>query len=184
MSVLTQIQAKLNVPKNLKNNFGGGIKFKNNTPELFEYVKKHFKYNSDGTLTRTDRKNSNGSIDKYGYLIIKVKTAQMKAHRIVWLLHNGSLPTYPITLDHINGNKLDNRIENLRLSNQKMQTLNIKRKPNKDTGEVGIHLTKMKGLKAIYTYREGGKTRRFRTLEEAVKARKEYIDECFSRDTK
>lgn len=72
------------------------------------YIKKHFKYDN-GTLIRDDRKNSNGSLDKDGYLIIKVKGKQFKAHRIVWLLHYGKFPLYEI--DHINRNKLDNRIE-------------------------------------------------------------------------
>ena len=48
-----------------------------------KYIRKHFTYNPDtGIITRNDRSNSNGSYDKDGYLIIKVKTRQIKAHRI------------------------------------------------------------------------------------------------------
>lgn len=130
------------------------------------YILEHFLYDN-GTIIRTDRKNSNGSLDKYGYLIIKVKGKQFKAHRIAWLLNYGEFPRGEI--DHINRIKTDNRIENLRLSNRIEQILNRDVKPNEETGVIGIykdHVTK--GLKKKYSFHFQGKTYRFRTLEEAV----------------
>lgn len=47
-----------------------------------------------------------------GYRRIKFKQKSYFAHRVVWLLHYGEWPKD--TLDHINGIKTDNRIENLR----------------------------------------------------------------------
>lgn len=135
---------------------------------LVDYIKKHFKYNN-GNLTRDDRKNSNGSLDKDGYLIIKVKGKQFKAHRIVWLLKKGCFPK--AELDHINRNKLDNRIENLRESNRKEQNNNKEQIPNKDTGCVGIHITK--GCKKKFTVKFNNITKRFYTLEEAKEWRLE-----------
>ncbi len=152
--------------------------------ELKDYILKHFHYNDDGSITRDDRKNSNGSFDKDGYLIIKVKGKQFKAHRIVWLLNYGEFPLYE--LDHINKIKTDNRIENLRESSRFEQCNNISRQPNKETGAIGIYKDKTKGLLKRFAFNHMGKTYRFQTLDEAVKAKEKLkndykIDEHTSR---
>jgi len=36
----------------------------------------------------------------------------LKVHRLIWFIHYGELPNF--TIDHINGNRSDNRIVNLR----------------------------------------------------------------------
>ncbi len=131
-----------------------------------KYILEHFTYDN-GKITRNDRKNSDGSIDKDGYLIIKVKGKQFKAHRIAWLLNYGAFPKNEI--DHINRNKLDNRIENLRLADRTMQNNNKDLKPNKLTGVVGIYIDKTNGLKKKYTFKHNNKTYRYYTLGEAIK---------------
>ena len=139
------------------------------TEEIKKYILDNFQYHEDGTITRTDRKNSNGSIDKDGYLILKVKTKQFKAHRIAWLLCHGDFPR--TELDHINRNRTDNRIENLRECTRQEQLLNRDIEPNKETGVVGIYIDRTKGLKKKYAFHHKGKTYRFYSLEDARKAR-------------
>ena len=139
--------------------------------DIVAYIKKYFRYNTDGTITRLDRKNGNGSLDKDGYLIIKIKGKQYKAHRIAYCLYHGCFPNMEI--DHINRNKLDNRIENLRLATRTMNTRNVAEKPNKDTGVVGVYIDRTRGLKKRYAIHLKKKTYRFNTLEEAIQKREE-----------
>jgi len=140
--------------------------------DVFEYIKENFIYNENGTFSRTDRENSNGSFDKDGYLIIKIKGKQFKAHRLVFMYFNGRFP-YKET-DHINRIRTDNRIENLRECDRTQNVRNSSIKPNKDTGVVGVRIDKTKGLKKKYATTLGGKTFRFYNLEDAIKKRREY----------
>lgn len=140
---------------------------------LTEYIREHFSY-CNGVIVRDDRSNSGGSYDKDGYLILKVKGRQFKAHRVAWLLCTGSWPEGEI--DHINHVRDDNRIENLRVVTRADNNRNRRPKINKDTGVVGIYLDKSTpGLRSRYAFSANGKTFRFRTLEEAAEKRRELL---------
>ena len=53
-----------------------------------------------------------GCLTTTGYRAVTVDGKRHQAHRLVWFMVKGSWPENQ--LDHINGDKLDNRIENLR----------------------------------------------------------------------
>lgn len=55
-----------------------------------------------------------GSINKAGYITIKMQGKQYSAARIGYLLTFGSIPTN-LQIDHIDRNRTNNKIENLRL---------------------------------------------------------------------
>lgn len=143
---------------------------------LKSYILQHFKYNPEsGEIIRNDRKNSSGSLDKDGYLIIKIKGNQIKAHRLAWFLYYGDFPKNEI--DHINRIRTDNSIKNLRDVTHQENILNTTKHRNKDTGQYGIYIDKCtKQLKAIYTFRIKNKTYRFRLLEDAIKAKEELCN--------
>lgn len=53
-----------------------------------------------------------GSFNEDGYLLVELRGQKMLAHRIAWALHFGHWPKNEI--DHINCDRSDNHIENLR----------------------------------------------------------------------
>lgn len=54
-----------------------------------------------------------GTRHNEGYYAISIKGKLYKAHRLVWELHNGTIPE-GMVIDHIDRNKANNTIENLR----------------------------------------------------------------------
>ena len=72
-----------------------------------------------------------------GYLIGGVFGKRMKAHRVAWAIHYGKWPTGQI--DHINGKRDDNRIENLRDVSGIENHRNMKRPLTNTTGHIGVY---------------------------------------------
>lgn len=140
--------------------------------ELESYIKTNFQYNPDtGVITRKDRKGGCGSLDSKGYLILKIKGVQFKSHRIAWFLYYGEMPDMEI--DHINRNRADNKICNLRVSDRGGNNRNRHQKANKDTGFIGIHPCRhYKNIKKNYEVRYMGRLYKFYSVGEAVNFRK------------
>ena len=68
-----------------------------------------------------------------GYL----KVGHFKVHKVVWEMFNGKSPE-GMQIDHINGNKLDNRIENLRIATYAENQWNAKTRVDNKSGVKGV----------------------------------------------
>ncbi len=64
---------------------------------------------------RKGRRKKAGSKNVRGYIIIGLDGTTYFAHRLAWLLHTGE-DVGDRSIDHINGDKSDNRIVNLRVA--------------------------------------------------------------------
>jgi hypothetical protein len=73
-----------------------------------------------------------------GYKILGVNKRLYKAHRIIWKMHYGYEPSHEI--DHINGDRSDNRIANLRDVPKEINQINRQVKnANNKTGIRGVY---------------------------------------------
>lgn len=79
-----------------------------------------------------------GTIDKSdGYWKISIQGVRYKVHRVVWYLNFGSLNG--MCIDHVNRNRADNNIQNLRLVTPTENAHNRSKNSNNTTGETGIN---------------------------------------------
>lgn len=78
-----------------------------------------------------------GTDNGFGYLRITVLGVSRYAHRLAWLYVYGEMPAYEI--DHINGNRSDNRICNLRSVTPSQNKQNFCRaQSNSKSGHLGV----------------------------------------------
>jgi hypothetical protein len=76
-----------------------------------------------------------GFVGNRGYVLIVVNGKQRMAHRLVWLMHGKELPEM---LDHIDGDQLNNRIENLRAVTNSENQRNQKLRKDSTSGIKGV----------------------------------------------
>lgn len=67
-----------------------------------------------------------GCIHKSGYRVIRIGGKGYPAHRLVWIFVHGLINDF-LQIDHIDGDKLNNDIKNLRLVTAKVNCLNRSR---------------------------------------------------------
>jgi len=77
-----------------------------------------------------------GSPTRCGYLMVCVQNQKHLAHRLVWVLRYGVWPEHQI--DHINGDRSDNRPDNLRLATNQENQMNRKLSCSNKSGFKGV----------------------------------------------
>jgi len=126
----------------------------NKNSELLPFYKKakdRIYYNPEtGVFTWKQYRSSNakkgdlaGTINNTGYRAIRVtvegKQKHLYTHRLAWFITHGELPNI---IDHINHNRDDNRIENLRSVNNSENLRNSKMRVNNKSGYRGVYFLK------------------------------------------
>lgn len=136
--------------------------------EVFEY--------HDGALYWKVNKGSRarigdkvGSLQNRGYLSVRLNKKLYLTHRLIYLYHNGVLPEF---IDHINGNKLDNHIENLRPATLAQNGFNAKLSNRNTSGVKGVSWNKRYNKWEAYLNKQNKRTclGSFSSLEEATNA--------------
>lgn len=107
-----------------------------------DYLRQVF-YEKDGHLYWKEKHNRNYEVDSLaeyphpsGYLQIFLDGRWRYVHRIIYVLHHG---VYPDVVDHIDGNKANNLIGNLRSCNYHENFYNAGRSVRNTSGIKGIY---------------------------------------------
>lgn len=111
-------------------------------------------------------KNLTIGVTSHGYVRVTIDKKRPYLHRLVTKAKAEDL------VDHINGNRLDNRKSNLRLVSKNQNAQNCSRYINNKSGVKGVYLCKQTGRwrAEIRANNKVFKLGRFETLEEAKKA--------------
>lgn len=112
------------------------------------------------------------SVTNNGYRTGAIFHRNYLAHRVIWLLCYGKWPTGEI--DHINGDRSDNRLVNLRDVTAAVNSLNKCILSNNTSGVVGVMLFKATGRWQAQIKKGGIKIHLgyFKDFEDAVNARR------------
>lgn len=131
----------------------------------FEGIDKTLSYNPDtGVFKHVKTGEVAGSKESTGYVRISVKNRKQYAHRLAWYMVYGEIKD-GVEIDHKNGIRDDNRIENLRLSTRSKNGMNRKlSKPNK-LGIRGVRRKPSGSFEATITRDGLTKSRTFGAVE-------------------
>ena len=144
--------------------------------ELFDY--------RDGELYWKERINVSidlskpaGDIDTKGYRRIQIEGKRYRAHRLIWKYHYGKDPKEFI--DHIDGNKTNNNMENLREATNQQNGFNRGPQKNNKLGIKGVRKQRNKYRATIIINGENKHLGLFFTIEEARLVREEAENKLF-----
>lgn len=121
------------------------------------------------------QKNDNfklaGTTDKNGYRKMLINGKEQYIHRLIWLYCNGVFPRFET--DHIDGNKSNNAITNLRDVTKSENQKNRKLRKDNKTGYNGVFYNKKTGKYQVTISLEGKQFNlgTYENIEEAIEAR-------------
>jgi hypothetical protein len=120
-----------------------------NRNKIPEDIGDYVRYDGKNLYWTVDRKpykslgKISGSVSENGYMRLMFRGKKYLSHRVIWFLVNKEQP--PEYLDHINNDRLDNRIENLRAVSSKQNTYNTVLNIKNTSGVKGVSWHKHTG---------------------------------------
>jgi len=126
------------------------------------------------------KKQAGGVCRTNGYRLIGYKGKRLKAHRCAWYLVYGEIPEH---LDHINGDRADNRLSNLRPCTHRENLANCRLSSNNTSGVTGVRRSPTKGkwIAKIMVDRRAIHLGTFSSIDEAKQAREQAERKYFGR---
>ena len=119
----------------------------------FFYIKEGVIYNKTNRGPRAKKDQPSGTVNVCGYIIININRTLYLAHRIAWFLYYGEQP--PNTIDHIDGDRTNNKKENLRECTQQENMYNQKIPKNNTSGVKGVTWNRDRNKWRAYIYING-----------------------------
>jgi hypothetical protein len=118
--------------------------------EEIEYLRKHFAYSEESPsklervikTTNTSKLGFVGCQDSNGYWQVRFLSKVVKVHKLIWFLFNDKI-TDGFVIDHIDRDKSNNFIGNLRVVTQSQNCLNSSVATNNKSGITGISWDKV-----------------------------------------
>ena len=132
--------------------------------ELVSYARDTGVFTWNKSRRRCRSGSPTGCKMKNGYICIRLDDVLYTAHRLAWMYVHGRWPANQ--LDHINGDRADNRIDNLREATNAENAQNRLRKDNK-SGFPGVRAENNKWLAEIKVNYKPIRLGLFATPEEA-----------------
>jgi hypothetical protein len=147
-----------------------------------EYINKIFHYDMEtGVFKRIMKQSWQGnwyhcddiikSKTIYGYLQANVLGIPRLVHRLIFMYTNGEFPVNDV--DHINGNRLDNRWVNLRLVDRQENLKNLGVRRDNTSGVMGVSWSANRNKWHSYIHLDGTRLNigHFDSKDDAIKAR-------------
>ena len=143
------------------------VRYMSNTiihPLTQGYLKSVFEYSEHTGILLWKKEKLKGSRKSFiaGYIDSSVSSGYRKicfngstygAHRIIWIMVYGSAPQGEI--DHVDGDRSNNAIKNLRDVSKSSNQKNAKLRSNNSTGIMGVHKLKIGGSYQVTIAKSG-----------------------------
>ena len=107
------------------------------------YLRRLFEYKDGDLYWRVNRGRQRctgkkaGRLTPYGYVSVEIDGKSHQAHRLVWIYHFGLIDGL---IDHIDGNRSNNRLENLRQCDRHQNAHNRRICRRNKTGVKGVRV--------------------------------------------